>query len=155
MTLHPASELTASRAEGHESLSTCRRLVETASNAIAHEPNRMGAWRLVGALLDARKAFQSHMALCRSSHGPLVHIGESSPRLQPAVHKVLDDHRNIIARFDDLIALASREKATNAGSARRLRVAAVHADAALAAYERRFHDIVYEWSNRDLGGEAG
>jgi hypothetical protein len=141
--------------EGHESLSISRSLISDAAAAIAREPNRMGAWRMVGSVLEARKAFQSHITLCRSAHGPLLHLVDSNPRLHASVEKLLAEHQNLVARFDGLIAIASREKATNAGSARRLRVAAVHCDAALAAYERRFHDIVYEWANREIGGEAG
>lgn len=156
MALHPLSRTTAQPlAEGPDSLTTSRSLISSAASAIAQEPNRMGSWRMVGAILEARKAFQSHITLCRSGEGPLLHIAETAPRLQTAVRKLLAEHDNIIARFDGLIALASREKVTNAGSARRLRVAAVHCDAALGAYERRFHEIVFEWSHRDLGGEAG
>jgi hypothetical protein len=48
VTLHPASNLNASLAEGHDGLSNCRQLIASATTAMAREPNRMGAWRMVG-----------------------------------------------------------------------------------------------------------
>lgn len=156
MALHPVSKSGGhNHANDNESLGIARTLLGEAATAIAREPNRMGSWRMVGSLLEARKAFQSHVALCRSSRGPLLHLPESAPHLQPALSRILAEHDNVVARIDALIALASREKVSSAASARRLRVAAVHCDAALAAYARRFHEIVFEWSHRDLGGEAG
>ena len=145
----------ATTTNGHDSLPACRKLVAGAATAIAREPNRMGAWRLVGSMLEARKAFQSHIALSRSPQGPLLHLAEGSPRLHAYLRKLFAEHGKILARFDNLIATANREKADHPGPANKLRASAAHCNAALAAYERRFHEVVFEWSHRDLGGEAG
>lgn len=137
---------------GQNSLPATRHLLADASTAIAREPNRMGAWRMLGAALEARKAFQTHMGLCRSPYGPLLHVAEERPWLRPMVDRVFAEQERILARLDDLIARAARARGSSDDSARDLRASAVHCDAAVAAYEGRFHGLAFEWVNREIGG---
>ncbi|MDZ7729140.1 MAG: hypothetical protein U5Q44_13615 [Dehalococcoidia bacterium] len=137
---------------GHDSLPATRHLLADASTAIAREPNRMGAWRMLGAALEARKAFQTHMGLCRSRYGPLLHVAEERPWLRPTVDRILAEQDRILARLDDLIARAARNKGSSDDSTHDLRASAVHCDAAVAAYERRYHGLAFEWVNREIGG---
>lgn len=143
------------RTGGHDGLPATRHLLSEASRAIAREPNRMGAWRMLGAALEARKAFQSHMSLCRSPYGPLLHVAEERPWLRPAIDRLFSDQQQVLARLDDLIARTARDKGSSEHSAQDLRVGAVHCDAVLAAYERRYHGLAFEWVNREIGGPGG
>lgn len=140
------------RSEGHDSLPATRSLVGDAAVAIAREPNRMGAWRMLGAALEARKAFQSHMALCKSHYGPLLHMGEERPWLQPAIRRLQTDQERILAGLDRLISLAARNKTAADSAAHELRAAAAQCSATIGAYEAHYHALVFEWVNRDIGG---
>jgi hypothetical protein len=139
---------------GYEGLVATRRLLSEASNAIAREPNRMGAWRLVANALEARKAFQVHTGICNSEAGPLLHLLDSRPELGPSLQALFDDHARIFGAIDHLIARATATRGDNQGAVEILRAASASAQASLSAYEIRFHDLAFEWANRDIGGES-
>ena len=164
MALHPISRPESSPAAeprlehdaraGYEGLVATRRLLSEASAAIAREPNRMGAWRLVASALEARRSFQVHTGICNSDAGPLLHLLDTRPELGPKLQSLLDGHARIFAALDNLIARATATRGDNADAVEVLRSASTSAQATLAAYEIRFHELAFEWSNRDIGGEA-
>lgn len=130
-------------AEGSESLPLTRTLVENAVSAIQREPNRMGAWRLVGAALEARKAFKTHIALCHSAYGPLMRLASERADMDHAARRLLDEHAGLVACLDDLISMANRDKASTPAAARALKETALGCAEAFDAYERRYRALVF------------
>jgi hypothetical protein len=128
-------------AEGPESLPLARTLMNDAIAAIRREPNRMGAWRMVGAVLEARKAFKTHIALCNSPYGPLLPLTEGRPDLDPAVRHLLGEHAALVRCFDDLITFANRDKAKSPASVKAIQDAVNGCADALAAYEERYRAL--------------
>ncbi len=166
MALHPISRpepnpssIAAARDErdariGYEALVAARRLLSDASQAIAREPNRMGAWRLVANALEARKAFQVHTSICNSDSGPLLHLASTRPDLGSSLQGLFDDHVRIFSALDQLISRATATRGDNTESIEVLRSVVATSQTHMAAYEGRFHELAFEWANRDIGGEA-
>lgn len=150
----PAPRIERDARAGYEGLVATRRLLTEANIAIAREPNRMGAWRLVANALEARKSFQVHTGICNSDAGPFLHLLESRPELGSSLQALFDDHARIFTAIDQLIARATATRGDNAEAVEVLRSSAASAQATLAAYEIRFHELAFEWANRDIGGEA-
>lgn len=130
-------------AAGEESLPLARTLLENAVSAIKREPNRMGAWRLVGATLEARKAFKTHVSLCSSPHGPLARAASQGPELAARSGVLLSEHRELMACLDDLITMANREKGATPAAARALCAMAEGCTVAIDGYERRYRELIF------------
>ena len=141
------------------SLPSATDLLHDASSAVDRavlllqtEGSRVARWRVVTQLIEARKAFSAHADQCRSGEGPLRHVVSVRPRLGPDVRDTIREHDHVLQQLDGLIAslTAGVGDETNAAALSSI----LKVSSALITHQRHTTAIVYEWANRDIGGES-
>ena len=129
------------------------RALDRAIDLLRTEGSRIARWRIVTQLIEARNAFLAHAELCRAGAGPLRHVTDIRPRLEPRVRDTFREHDDIARQLDGLIALLTAGITEQANCAAVLS-STIKISSALIAHQRHTNDIVFEWANRDIGGES-
>jgi hypothetical protein len=127
--------------------------VDRAVRLFQTDGSRVARWRIVTQLIEARNALADHARLCAAESGPLRHVTTQRPRLAPDVQCTLDEHEPILRQVDGLVASLTVSPADDGNGVAPLS-ATLKISGALLAHRRRCTGIVYEWANRDIGGES-
>jgi hypothetical protein len=142
---------TAATAADH--LANAAAALDRAVHLLQTEGSRVARWRIVTQLLETRNAFIAHTELCRAADGPLRHITRVRPRLEPDVRGAIGQHQAILRQLDGLVASLTVHVGDESNGAAVL-ASTLKVSSALITHQRRTTAIVFEWANRDIGGES-
>ena len=134
-------------------LTDASRAVDRAIHLLQTEGSRVARWRIVTQLIEARNAFSAHAEICRAGDGPLRHVTSIRPRLEPEVLETIREHARVLDKLDGLVASLTAGVGDEANGVAVLS-ATLKVSSALITHQRHTTAIVFEWANRDIGGES-
>lgn len=143
---------------GDEASETLLRARRVLAMALCPPPSSgVRAWitEYLAALTEARALVLRHRILCESEDGPLLHLGQQRPRLQPQVEARLDEHDMLLSQLDSL-----RGRALDLPPGDEKALASLSYDTLLCEGRMFAHlngvlDLAFEASHVDIGGEGG
>lgn len=103
----------------------------------------------------ARAAIRQHITRAGMPDSPINEIERSEPRLHAAIERQRDEHELLAAQADELVQEVSSAAAVDIWRMIELGEKAILLEMALARHHNRLVRLVYETTNRELGGEAG
>lgn len=136
-----------------DSIAAAAHALDQAVRLFQTDGSRVARWRIVSQLIEARRQLAVHASPCAAGDGPLVHVTSLRPRLEPVVRKTVAEHERMLEQLDGLITSITASSPDTATSAAHLSCV-LKISAAVIGHQRRATEIVYEWANRDIGGES-
>ncbi len=103
----------------------------------------------------AREALHRHISRSARGDSPMSEIERDEPRLKPVIERQRAEHGTLSRQADELVAEASLVSDVDIWRMIDLGERAILLEMALARHHNRLVRLVYENTNRELGGEAG
>lgn len=116
---------------------------------------RQWSTRFVRHIGGARTALRQHIARTLRPDSPMSMLEAEEPRLHAALERQREEHLTLARQADELYAEASVNPDVDIWRMIDLGERAIMLEMALARHHNRLLRLVYETTNRDLGGEAG
>jgi hypothetical protein len=104
---------------------------------------------------DARSSVRQHIARATRPDSPMAQIEREEPRLHAAIERQRAEHTELARQMEDLHAEVSIVGDVDIWRMIELGEQAILLEMALARHHNRLMRLVYETTNRELGGEAG
>lgn len=116
---------------------------------------RQWSTRFVRHVAAARTALRQHIARTMSPDSPMSLLEIEEPRLHSALERQREEHLALARQADELYAEANTNPDADIWRMIDLGERAIMLEMALARHHNRLLRLVYEATNRELGGEAG
>ncbi|HEY4668712.1 MAG TPA: hypothetical protein VIH05_02955 [Tepidiformaceae bacterium] len=141
--------------EATETLLTARRVLATA--LCPPPPDGVRAWigEYLAALDEAESLLRRHSEICGSEDGPLLHLGQQRPRLQPQIVTRLDEHDTMLSQIESLRSRALDLPGDDAKALASLSYDTLLCEGRMFAHLNGVLDLVFEATHVDIGGEGG
>ena len=116
---------------------------------------RQWSTRFVRHIAGARTALRQHISRTMRPDSPMSMLEIEEPRLHAALERQREEHFALARQADELYAEANTNPDADIWRMIDLGERAIMLEMALARHHNRLLRLVYETTNRDLGGEAG
>lgn len=141
--------------EATETLLTARRVLAMALCPPPADGVRAWIGEYLAALEEARELVRRHREICESEEGPLLHLTQQRPRLQPQIAARLDEHEMMLSQLDSLHSRALDLPTDDAKALDSLSYDTLLCEGRMFAHLNGVLDLVFEATHVDIGGEGG